>query len=778
MKWHGLSSSARLLPWFAVTCLVATALPVWARLTIVLPGAPTITQSYAVDELGKYLHDITGEQVRVWPDLPAWGELDGWRKLDEPVFLVGDTRFSRDLKARCKEQSPKAYCLHSEGNVLFLVGATERATLYAVYEYLSSLGCRWLIPGRAGEIIPKLERLPAFDLDEVHKPANSRRDMADFNDIEPYVIPWLVRNRVNSAAAQSQMDFSWGPLIKHYWDQRGGAVLTRYHGHSYAQLVPKALFDTHPDWFALIDGKRSTTGDDAYWNTQFATQFCTSNPDAVQHVIDTVDRFFTANPEYEAFGLTPIDGGPWCECEACRAQDRPPGGHAGRVIALANAVASAIETKHPGKEILVLAYADRYLEPPEGLTIHANVRVQVCLWPSFLQPITGPQTEEGAYYFEQFKGWAARKCLLGTWLYALYSAQTPYDLSIRAMALNARTYRDMGADYVLHECGGDRSWQRIPMATWCWMRLAWDPDSDWRALIGDFCKSFYGVAGEAVRDVFLLIEDRLEQTGALRKEDVYTVDFVGQIKPRLQGALDQATTPESKGRVQALVDMLPDPVAYPEPLPAGRWYHVAATWQTQDGKLNASLYVNGERKATGDGEAKDWQPAETMYMGRLRHAGGTFEGYLDELRISAAPREEFSLEAPPAQDAETLLLAHFDSEGVLDADLVARPTADPKAIIDLPQPLTPTHTSPQGRFGGCLDVRQSPTFRRFDALVYHTAGIIDAKTGTIEVWLRPAERVRNVASGTILDAGPLTLSVSNNLLRFTVAGVTVTARVR
>jgi hypothetical protein len=245
----------------AVTCglaglLVRLTEPGWAMITVVLPGRPTATESYAGDELGDYLHEITGQRVRVGPDLPAWGELADWRKLDGPVFIVGNTRFSQEQKSRCEEVGAEAYCLRSDGNLLYLVGSTDRGTLYAVYEYLSSLGCRWLIPGREGEVIPKVAELPAFEFDAIHRPAHLRRDLADFNDIEPYLFHWLVCNRINSAAAQSQMDFSWGGLIQHYWDQRGGAVLTRFFGHSYANLVPASLWAERPNWFALIDGKR------------------------------------------------------------------------------------------------------------------------------------------------------------------------------------------------------------------------------------------------------------------------------------------------------------------------------------------------------------------------------------------------------------------------------------------------------------------------------------------------------------------------------------------
>ena len=739
-------------------------------ITIVVPGKPTATQSFAAEELGNYLHRITGRQVRLWPDLPAWGELDAWRKAKDTFFIVGDTRFAQALKKRCTTLDPEAYCLHSDGNLLYLVGATDRATLYAVYDYLSKLGCRWLTPQRDGEVVPRLDSLPGFDFDEFHRPANSRRDLCDFANIGPELIPWMVRNRINSAAAQSQLDASWGRLLDNYWNQRGGCVLIRYFGHSFRGLVPESLFGQHPEWFALIDNERRPKSRCHYWNVDFRTQFCTSNPQAVRHVIETVDAWFDAHPDYTAFGLVPEDGGHWCQCDGCRALDRKPTGHAGRVIALAGAVARAIEGKHPDKEILVLAYADQYLEPPEGLDVHPQVRVQVCVWPNYLQPIAGSQTDEGQHYYRQFTKWAERKCKLGTWLYQLYASPTPFDLSIRALALNARTYRDLGSDYVLHECGAERTWRKNPMATWCWMQLAWDPDLDWRTLIRDFCGHYYGAAGEQTAGVFLGIERRLEESGALFKEDVYTAEFVAEVRSDLARAKKLADSELTRKRIQAVMDVLPDPAAYATPLPEGRWFHVAATWRSKGESSELALHVDGRRVAeqAGPGKTWNWKPAETIYLGRKRHRGG-FNGRIDEVRVSSVARDSFDIARAPTRDDSTTLVAHYDSPGVRDADFSR---GDPTART-LPRPYSPARGA-AGRFGAGLDVRQSPTFRRFDAVIYKSANILDPREGTIELWTRPTAATRFVADGTLVDAGGLTLSIARNVISLDAGGLSTT----
>ena len=55
-----------------------------------------------------------------------------------------------------------------------IAGANDRSVLLAVYRYLTELGCRWVRPGKSGEIIPKRKGpLPAVNLRE--KPSYRHR---------------------------------------------------------------------------------------------------------------------------------------------------------------------------------------------------------------------------------------------------------------------------------------------------------------------------------------------------------------------------------------------------------------------------------------------------------------------------------------------------------------------------------------------------------------------------------------------------------------------------
>jgi len=183
------------------------------------------------------------------------GELDLWRASGQRFIVLGETRFSSQIVAKCREVGPEAYMVRGEGNILFLAGAGDRGTLYAAYQYLADLGCRWLTPEPEGEFVPSVGTLPPFEGERLYTPALIRRDLADLADIEPAIFDWLMRNRVNSACAQSALDAAWGGVLRPIWSPRGGCYhLLQGTGHNFPQLVPSALWDEHPEWFALIGG--------------------------------------------------------------------------------------------------------------------------------------------------------------------------------------------------------------------------------------------------------------------------------------------------------------------------------------------------------------------------------------------------------------------------------------------------------------------------------------------------------------------------------------------
>ncbi len=172
---------------------------------------------------------------------------------------------------------------------------------------------------------------------------------------------------------ETATDFRW-------WLRRNRASGRRIaHGHNLTNTVPpKTYFDTHPEYYALVDGRRQPT------------QLCTSNPEVIRLSIEHITAYFDQHPEAMSYSLCPDDNKAFCECDACTALDTGQhesedlGGYpivTDRLMVYLNAVAQGIQDKHPGNMVTNYAYVN-YSTPP----LREKVDPPVALSSSTLKP--------------------------------------------------------------------------------------------------------------------------------------------------------------------------------------------------------------------------------------------------------------------------------------------------------------------------------------------------------------------------------------------------------
>ncbi|MBI4024609.1 MAG: hypothetical protein HY360_06480 [Verrucomicrobia bacterium] len=113
---------------------------------------------------------------------------------------------------------------------------------------------------------------------------------------------------------------------------------------------------------------------------------------------------------------------------------------------------------------------------------------------------------------------------------------------------------------------------------------------------------------------------------------------------------------------------------------AGKWYHLAGTWNVDGKNSEANLYINGRKRTYfdyHDGIPKDLPPAKLLPPGdKMRLGSGSLVGktpgeVFDELRVSRTIRytDDFEPATKPFEaDQDTYLLMHLDGniEGVLN----------------------------------------------------------------------------------------------------------------
>jgi len=343
--------------------------------TIVVPTEPSPAEEFAASELQSYIEKISGAKLAIVGELQA-------SEAPRRLFVGASSRAGAPL-AYLKDFDPESFVVRTVNDDLLLVGGCGRGTLYAVYDFLEQeLGCRWLAPGPDWEEVPQQPTVELGQINRVEHPGLKYRHMPMTLAGEPDTWPgqcmsWAVKQRSNIGRQERpELGGFRAPTLTHTtWG------------------LPKAdhYFTEHPEWFALIDGKRQNRG--------AGTQVCTTNPDVIEIVAESLGNIFDENPDAEFLSLGQADGVAFCECERCRALDtgeiwpyhnRNLPVITERWLTFVNAVARKLQVTHPGKKLFTLAYHQTFRPPdPQVIKPEPNVMIEVEL-PASREVSPGP----------------------------------------------------------------------------------------------------------------------------------------------------------------------------------------------------------------------------------------------------------------------------------------------------------------------------------------------------------------------------------------------------
>jgi hypothetical protein len=345
------------------------------------------------------------------------------------------------------------FLLRSHNKGLLLIGATELAVQDAVWELLDRLGYRQFFPGETWEVVPNIPSLK-ITIDKTIKPDFHTRliwyghGMWDYNE-KPYA-DWSARNRALKAFQ-----------------------LNTSHSYDYIIRTNKEVFAAHPEYLALINGKRG------------GNKFCLSNPDLRKFIVEKYAvQYFRDNPEADSVSLEPSDGGNWCECDHCKAM----GSISNRVVTLANEAAVAINKKFPGKYVAILAYNEHSPPPTIKVDPHVLVKVQNGF-------IRGGFTHD-----ELIDGWKKQGASIGVGeYYSVFASDNSRPASQKGSDLyQIKTaipqYKEKGAQFFMAESSD--AWGAIGLGHYIAAKLIWDSSqtSNFDAIVDDFLSKSFGPA--------------------------------------------------------------------------------------------------------------------------------------------------------------------------------------------------------------------------------------------------------------------------------------------
>jgi hypothetical protein len=327
-----------------------------------LPADASPAVALAADELGTYLRRMVGR-------VPARRIL---RDAHGPWL-----RFA-PAGAPAPEAPPVLadgleYQVEPRGDGAVLVGTTPRALLAAAYALLEAAGCRWSPLGRDDEHVPGPadvrpepriagrvvfpRRVWASDLATWHYGVPERLAARLPGDLG--FVDWMAKTGATGFFfIRHANDTQWVlPELLPALAERG--LEGEAGGHALVELLPRALFAAHPEYFPVAaDGRRSDFGN-----------ACASSRLGLALVRERALLARDAMPGRGALHVWGLDllGGGWCRCPECAALT--PSDQALRVC---NAVA---EGRDDGR-LFHLAYHDT-IRAPE------TVRPGPCVWAEF-----------------------------------------------------------------------------------------------------------------------------------------------------------------------------------------------------------------------------------------------------------------------------------------------------------------------------------------------------------------------------------------------------------
>ncbi len=484
---------------------------------IVIAESASPSEQRAASELQAFLEQISGVRLPITTDAEVPGDCE---------IMLGDNAHLRasGVEVDWPSLGDEGFIIRTVAPHLVIAGGRLRGTMYGVYAFLEEyLGCRWFTSTVSH--IPRCPRIEVGAIDERQVPALEYRDAFFFDARDP---EWAARNRVNG---------TWSLT-----DAYGGQFKFYPFGHSFWALIPPdTFFESHPEWFSLVDGERTLVG------RYTRTQLCLTNEAMIQQAIATVKEWIEEHPEAKIISVSQNDGpGGWCECEHCAALEAREGGaHSAPIIYFVNRIAEAIADEHPDVAIDTFAYSYSR-KAPKNLKPLPNVVVRLTTGACCSHVIGDETCRENADLRDAIRDWFRLTKRIYIWDYIVNFRQylMPFP-NLHIIGPNIRFLIEHGVRGIFEQGSGDVPTSDMAhLKAYLTAKLLWNPRYDERKAITEFLSAFYGPASRPIGEYLDLL-----------KEEVAGRDYHAlHVKPFEAGVSAPYLTPQVLARATTLFD--------------------------------------------------------------------------------------------------------------------------------------------------------------------------------------------------------------------------------
>ena len=446
---------------------------------IVVPENPATVIQTAANELSSHLKGVTGA------DIPVVKE--NARPAGKPAFVIGPAKAATNVfkDATFANAKPDEIAIKFKGQDIFLNGQMPRGPLYATYTFLEDyVGVCWWTPEE--RYLPSKPSLTVAAKDHEYAPKIIVRETFYKGAHNPKFAPYLKSNghfnRIPAEFGDHRSIIGWCHTFNQF-------------------LPPKDYFAAHPEWYSLLNGKR--TADRA--------QLCLTNEEMRKEFVRVVLERISKNPEAGMISVSQNDWHGRCECAKCKAIEEEEESPSGLLIRFVNAVAAEVEKKYPDFLVETLAY--QYTRKAPKITRPAkNVVIRLCsIEMNFAQPLeTGP---DNVSFKKDIEDWSAIAHNLFIWNYITnFSNYMLPQPNWRGLAPDIRFFVNHHA-IGLFEQGdaGCSVGDFVRPRQWLIAHLQWNPDQDEKALMQKFFDGYYGPAGKYLLQYIDYLCDAVEK---------------------------------------------------------------------------------------------------------------------------------------------------------------------------------------------------------------------------------------------------------------------------
>lgn len=411
---------------------------------IVLPVEATKNELHAGSVLQDYVQRIAGVTLPVIKE-------NGYQKNQAAIF-VGNTEHSAALG----KLKGEGFLIAADTRDVYIKGGSGKGVVYGVYTLIEKyFGARKYAEGPAWVPGTKELSVPQHLMDRQE--------------------PLLVYRETYYPAAFDNEYLEWHKL--HRFEDLWGVW-----GHSFFKIVPpKTYFSAHPEYYALVDGKRQ------------ATQLCLSNEGVFNVTVDYLRKAIADNPDALYWSVAAEDGGGFCTCDLCSKVNKEEGSASGSLIRFINRVAA----KFPDQHFTTLAYTYT-AKAPQQTKPASNVYIMLSSIDAYRQePLS--TIPSAAEFRKNLESWGALTDHLFVWDYTTqftnYLAPFPDYNNLQPNLQYMTAHKVQG---VFSQGSGDTYGDMGPYNAYLQAKLLWDPAADVAVLTKDFFKGYYGNAGTAM----------------------------------------------------------------------------------------------------------------------------------------------------------------------------------------------------------------------------------------------------------------------------------------